>query len=246
MARQNGPRQPRIWRPLPGLCPDPARHATLPGYPSTPNGQNASKSKTLEKVGLKATNAHQQHTIDLMNQFDRIICALFASRFFWELYRAPIRRKFLRWGWLDLVAATPEIEYLRGLRLARIVILVRLLRSTASAAHELAAILKLDRAYTVMTATFAIGIASMLGAAFVLLGVEAHAPGSNINTAGDALWWSLVTITSVGYGDYFPVTTVGRIVAGWLMVVGLGLVGSTTGLIASWIGGDRRRLGKSD
>ncbi len=50
-ARQNGLRQPRIWRPLPGLCPDPARHATLPGYPATPNGQNASKSKTLEKVG---------------------------------------------------------------------------------------------------------------------------------------------------------------------------------------------------
>ena len=92
-----------------------------------------------------------------------------------------------------------------------------------------------------MTATFATAVTSMLGASFVLLGVEAHAPGSNIHSAGDALWWSLVTVTSVGYGDYFPVTTAGRVVAAWLMIVGLGLVGSTTGFVASWIGRERDR-----
>ena len=102
------------------------------------------------------------------------------------------------------------------------------------AAHEVAAILKLGRAYTVSAATFATAVTSTLGASFVLLGVEARAPGSNMHSAGDALWWSLVTVTSVGYGDYFPVTTAGRIVAAWLMIVGLGLVGSTTGFVASW------------
>ena len=182
-----------------------------------------------------------QQTVELIRLFDRMICALFASRFFWELYRAPSKRKFFRWGWIDLVSAIPEVELLRGLRLARLVILIRLLRSTARAAHEVAALLKLERGYTVMTATFATAVTSMLGASFVLLGVEAHAPGSNIHSAGDALWWSLVTVTSVGYGDYFPVTTAGRVVAGWLMIVGLGLVGSTTGLVASWIGREGER-----
>ena len=52
VASENKPQQPRIWRPLPGICPDPTPHAILPGYPSTPNGQNASESKTREKVGL--------------------------------------------------------------------------------------------------------------------------------------------------------------------------------------------------
>ena len=64
-------------------------------------------------------------------------------------------------------------------------------------AHHLATILKLDRAYAIMTATFAIGVASTLGSASILLGVEGNVEGSNIRTAGDALWWSMVTITSV-------------------------------------------------
>ena len=63
------------------------------------------------------------------------------------------------------------------------------------------------------------------------LGVEE----SNIRTAEDAIWWSWVTITTVGYGDYTPVTTGGRIVAMILMVVGVGLFSSMSGLIASWL-----------
>ena len=196
---------------------------------------------SVTMFAFSATETLDRQTLDLIILFDRMICALFASRFFWELYHAPSKRKFLRWGWSDLVSAVPEVEFLRGLRLARLLILIRLLRSTARAAHEVSALLKLDRGYTVMTATFATAVTSMLGASFVLLGVEAHAPGSNIHSAGDALWWSLVTVTSVGYGDYFPVTTAGRVVAAWLMIVGLGLVGSTTGFVASWIGRERDR-----
>lgn len=57
---------------------------------------------------------------------------------------------------------------------------------------------------------------------------------TNINNAEDALWWSFVTITTVGYGDKYPVTTEGRIVAGVLMIVGVGLFGTFTGFVASW------------
>ena len=59
---------------------------------------------------------------------------------------------------------------------------------------------------------------------------------------GDALWWSAVTITTVGYGDYAPITLEGRIVAIFLMLLSLGLIGSVTALLANWVfGGDRER-----
>ena len=64
LQEKTSPQQPRIWRPLPGICPDPTPHATLPGYPSTQNGQNASESKTLEKVGLVVGNGGQARPLD--------------------------------------------------------------------------------------------------------------------------------------------------------------------------------------
>jgi voltage-gated potassium channel len=66
-----------------------------------------------------------------------------------------------------------------------------------------------------------------------ILQVE-HDPNSNIKTAEDAIWWAFVTITTVGYGDKYPVTTEGRIIAGFLMITGVGLFGTFTGFIASW------------
>jgi voltage-gated potassium channel len=59
-------------------------------------------------------------------------------------------------------------------------------------------------------------------------------PNSNIKTAEDAIWWSYVTITTVGYGDKYPVTTEGRIIAVILMTVGVGLFGTFTAFVSSW------------
>ncbi|WP_372171412.1 potassium channel family protein, partial [Vibrio sp. 10N.222.49.C9] len=67
-----------------------------------------------------------------------------------------------------------------------------------------------------------------------ILQFEKGLPDSNIHSAGDALWWSFVTITTVGYGDFYPVTTQGRLVAAILMTAGVGLFGTFTGLVANW------------
>ncbi len=69
--------------------------------------------------------------------------------------------------------------------------------------------------------------------AVAILQVE-NAPNSNIKTAEDAIWWAYATITTVGYGDVFPVTTEGRIIAAALMTVGVGLFGTFTAFLASW------------
>ena len=64
---------------------------------------------------------------------------------------------------------------------------------------------------------------------------------SNIKTAEDAIWWAYVTVTTVGYGDKFPVTTEGRIIAAALMTVGVGLFGTFTGFLASYFVSDQNK-----
>ncbi len=63
---------------------------------------------------------------------------------------------------------------------------------------------------------------------------ERSVEGSNIKTFGDGLWWAVTTVTTVGYGDRFPTTTEGRILAVMLMLVGISLVGVITASVASW------------
>lgn len=73
----------------------------------------------------------------------------------------------------------------------------------------------------------------VLFSSIAILQVE-DSPNSNIKSAEDAIWWSYVTITTVGYGDKYPVTTEGRLIAAVLMTAGVGLFGTFTGFLASW------------
>ena len=68
-----------------------------------------------------------------------------------------------------------------------------------------------------------------------MLQAEAKAPDANITTGGDALWWGLVTITTVGYGDYYPVTMLGRIVGISVMFAGVGIIGALASILASML-----------
>ncbi|MGO8859166.1 MAG: potassium channel family protein [Acidimicrobiales bacterium] len=73
----------------------------------------------------------------------------------------------------------------------------------------------------------------VLNGAVIVYLYERHAPGSNIHTFGESVWWSVVTVTTVGYGDFYPVTTQGRITAGFIMAIGILTLAVITAQVAS-------------
>jgi len=91
-----------------------------------------------------------------------------------------------------------------------------------------------------MTTVSIITLLIIISSSISILIVE-NAPESNIKTAEDALWWAMVTVTTVGYGDKFPVTTDGRIIAVGLMISGVGLFGVFTGYISSIFVNERKK-----
>ncbi|MCK5213276.1 MAG: two pore domain potassium channel family protein, partial [Dehalococcoidia bacterium] len=109
------------------------------------------------------------------------------------------------------------LRALRLVRFVRIVLNAARLKQTVSSADQF-----IDRSQLVYLVIITAGL--VLAAAFAVLAVELRFEASPIKTVSDALWWSLATVTTVGYGDIVPATTVGRIIGMFLMVVGIGTV----------------------
>ena len=133
-----------------------------------------------------------------------------------------------RWRWFyrhlfDL--AIVLLPLLRPLRLVRLVILLSVLHRAVGNAIRGRVII-----YTVSGAVLLVFVASL-----AVLDTERDVEGAHITSFGQALWWSITTITTVGYGDLTPVTTTGRVIAVLLMIGGISLVGSITATLASWI-----------
>jgi len=164
---------------------------------------------------------------------DTLICVLFLADFLVSLVRAENRKRYLlTWGWLDLLSSIPIINSLRAARFARIVRIIRVLRGVR-AARVISAVIVERRAQAGMVATVLFTSVVVVLASVAVLQFET-AGGGNIVTAEDAVWWSVTTMTTVGYGDRYPVTTEGRVVAACLMVCGIGVFGVLSGFMASW------------
>lgn len=176
-----------------------------------------------------------QETYRLMGFIDLIACAVFLSDFLRQLYKAESRVRYLyTWGWVDLLASIPSIDAFRWGRAVRLVRVAQLIRGVRSG-RNLIRILGHYRRRSAGAVTALVAFLSITIGSMAMLHFELGVEDSNIRTAEDAIWWSWVTITTVGYGDFTPITTGGRIVAMVLMVVGVGLFSSMSGLIASWL-----------
>jgi voltage-gated potassium channel len=169
----------------------------------------------------------------LLSYADNAVCVLFLLDFFVMLARAENRWKyFVTWGWIDLLSSIPAIDALRVGRTARVLRILRVLRGVRSA-KILAEVLLRRRAEGAFLAVCLVSILLVFTGSVAILHFET-APESNIRGPEDALWWAVVTLTTVGYGDRFPVTTEGRVLAALLMTAGVGLFGTLSGFVASW------------
>lgn len=155
------------------------------------------------------------------------IWAVFAADYVIRLVASDDRRAFVRANVIDLIAVIP-IDVLRGGRLLRLVRLVRLARSASilwRVSADFRGVLRTNGLAWALTVT----LLMMITGAVSIMAVEPA-----IGTFPDALWWTVVTTSTVGYGDISPATNVGRTVAGVLMIVGIGTLGMITASIATY------------
>jgi voltage-gated potassium channel len=159
------------------------------------------------------------------------IWALFAFDYAVRLWLVEDRRRYVRTHLPDLAAAL--FPALRPLRLLRLFSIGHMLAQRARGGLA-------GEAAKLVTATSALVI--FIGGV-AILDVERDAPDANITAPADGFWWALTTMTTVGYGDRFPVTTTGRLIAAALMLVGIALLGVLTASIAAWF---IREVGQRD
>jgi voltage-gated potassium channel len=177
--------------------------------------------------------AHDPETEAVLDAADFVICIAFAIDFFVSLWNAPNRlHYFVTWGWLDLLSSIPMLNPMRWGRLARILRITRLLRSIRAARVLSTAILNKRRQSTLLVAML-LALVLITASSTAILHFEV-AKESNIRTADNALWWAFATITTIGYGEYYPVTAEGRVVAAILMTAGVGLFGAFSAALAAW------------
>ena len=168
----------------------------------------------------------------LLRIFDFVICAIFFLDFCIRFYQAGNKLKFMKWGWVDLVASIPMIDFLRIGRLVRVIRILRIIKAFKSIKSFMDSFF-VNKAEGTMNSALILACMMVIFSSILILQVEKD-PTSNIISAGDALWWAFVTITTVGYGDLYPVTLEGRLVAVILMTTGVGLFGTFTAFVASW------------
>ena len=134
---------------------------------------------------------------------------------------------FFKENWLALLALL--LPAFRALRVLRVVIVLRGLQPFLKS--------RSSRVGTIVGVTFPL---VLFTAALSVLEAERYAERSNITNFADAIWWAVASVTTVGYGDRFPVTADGRFIATFLMVIGIGLFSSLTALLAAWVMGEKK------
>lgn len=167
---------------------------------------------------------HPLLTDELMHVVDNALIVLLVVEYIVRLWLAPSKRKFVIENWFDLVAMIPLDSYFYVARIMRVLRLIRIVR----ASPFLWGIVRSPA----MRQVFGVVTVIMLWSSTAIYLLE-YGVNDNIKSFQDALWWSIVTTTTVGYGDISPVTAGGRIMAAILMLTGIGMLGALTANFAN-------------
>jgi voltage-gated potassium channel len=174
-------------------------------------------------VIVLTTESHGSASVVLVGTLF-VLWAVVLVEYLVRLVVTPDRRGYLKRRWVE--PATVVVPPFQGWHVIGMEKMSLLLRE---AELRVESILKHHSLFRVLIAA----VATLLLGAWLVLLFEENAPGSNIHDYPQALWWAIVTVTTVGYGDRFPVTNGGRVVAVVLMLVGIGLIGVLTATVAS-------------
>jgi voltage-gated potassium channel Kch len=163
---------------------------------------------------------------------DILLSVVFLADFSYRLFTAESKSTyfFRQLGWMDLISSLPFPQF-KILRLTRIFRAARLMRKYG--AKNMIREFIDNRAQSALLVLFFLIVLVLEFGGYLSYRVENDAPGANITTAADAVWYTFVTITTVGYGDQYPVTPWGRVIGVGIMIAGVGLFGTLTGYLAN-------------
>jgi voltage-gated potassium channel len=169
----------------------------------------------------------------ILNIMNGLFSIIFLGDFFFRIITAPSKsRYFFRdFGWADLFASLPfpQAKILRVFRLFRV---YRLMHDVGP--KTIINTLVKDRAGSALYVLLLMGILVLEFGALAVLKWEKANPDANIKTASDAVWYVMVTISTVGYGDRYPTTDAGRIMGALVIIIGVGIFGTFTGFLANF------------
>lgn len=175
-----------------------------------------------------------------------VLTLIFLIDFIARFIKAPSKREYMGRGagWADLISALP-FEQTNILRLFRLIRVYRLLKTYGMKGVGQA--LVRERAETALLMLLLIGMLVLEFGSLEMLRLEQNVPGANITSASDALWYVIVTMATVGYGDEYPITDPGRIMGTFIIIVGVGIFGTLTGYLANlFLSPMRRRAARAD
>src|SRR6266536_3441902 len=163
---------------------------------------------------------------------DILVAPSFVIEFLYRLFSAPSKGGyfFKGGGWLDFIGSLPFPQ----LRLARLFRMWRVSRGLRNIGMKnIWSTFTKSRAESALLSIIFLTLVVLEFASIFILATERNDPNANIKTASDALWWAYVTVTTVGYGDKYPVTNPGRLIGVLLLTIGVGLFGVLTGYLAN-------------
>lgn len=187
---------------------------------------------------FELTSVVQRQHQSLINTIDLSIACIFLVDFMVGLYRAPSRWHYFKHHWYELLAAIPLTDHvvrsLRSLRIVRMLRLIQILRIVRVFSRLKVVSGALDalgfQLFSLILVLFTLVFSSSV---FFFIAERGINPA--VTHLFDAFWWAMVTVTTIGYGDIYPMTTEGRLVAIFLMLSGLGVLGALTAMVSSHV-----------